>query len=226
MTPQTPAPQPASDVPAADPSAAPAAPDPDCPGHDGAAVAARRPAGRRPQFSVDDVVRVTLAQGLASFSVAAVARDLGVTTAAVYRRFPSHRALQEYCLDRVLAEIPPLDEEIGWQDALTRAAAEWWTLCLRYPELPQVVSGYPGPVARFITGPFSTYGARLTAAGFTVQKTYFTASLLISALNQVSRLPVEGRPGRNGTGLTRDALRDLAVEVIVTGMAADGPDRR
>ncbi|MGO2515012.1 MAG: helix-turn-helix domain-containing protein, partial [Corynebacterium variabile] len=55
-------------------------------------------------FSADDVVGTALRLGLGTFSVAAVARELGVTTAAVYRRFPSHRDLLEECLSRILAE--------------------------------------------------------------------------------------------------------------------------
>lgn len=151
--------------------------------------------------------------GLRSFSVAAVARELGVTTAAVYRRFPSHRALLEECLTRILAEVPPLVEEVSWQDALRRAADEWWVLCLKYPELPLVVSGYEEQVSRFITLPFETYGQRLIDNGFTLQQAYFSASLLISALDLVARLLEETK-----SSLTRDFLRAQAVEVIVSGI--------
>lgn len=100
---------------------------------DSSAEAAGRTVGRKPQFSVDNVVRITLEQGLDRFSVSSVAREPGVTTAAVYRRFPSHRAMLEECVDRILSEIPPLTEETRWQDAIIRAADEWWQLCLRYP---------------------------------------------------------------------------------------------
>lgn len=183
------------------------------PTHTAATAAHRRQAGRRPRFSADDVVRTAMELGLRSFSVAAVARELGVTTAAVYRRFPSHRALLEECINRILAEVPPLSEEVSWQDSLRRAADQWWVLCLKYPELPIVVSDYEEQVSRFITLPFETYGQRLIDNGFTLQQAYFSASLLISSLNLVSRLPEE-----SDSSLPREFLRGQAVEVIVTGI--------
>ncbi len=172
-----------------------------------------RTAGRRRRFSADDVVTTALRLGLKTFSVAAVARELGVTTAAVYRRFPSHKALLEECITRILAEVPPLTEEVSWQESLRRAADEWWSLCLKCPELPQVVSGYKEQVSRFVTLPFETYGQRLINNGFTVQQAYFAASLLISAMDLVSRLPETSE-----SGMTQDSLRTQAVEVIVAGI--------
>lgn len=157
--------------------------------------------------------------GIDAFSIAAVARELGVTTAAVYRRFPSHKALLEHCLDRILAEIPPLTEDLPWQDSLNRAADEWWTLCLRYPALPRVVANYRDPISRFITVPFASYGRQLVNAGFTPQRSHFAASLLMSALDQVSRIPAEGQGG-----MSREMLRHRAVAIIVNGIAKGGEE--
>jgi AcrR family transcriptional regulator len=184
--------------------------------HTAATAAHRRQAGRRPRFSADDVVRTAMELGLRSFSVAAVARELGVTTAAVYRRFPSHRALLEECINRILSEVAPLTEAVSWQDSLRRAADEWWALCLRYPELPQVVSGYANQVARFVAVPFRTYGRRLIEFGFSLQQTHFVASLLISTLDQIFRMPDDETrcPSRN-------FLRTRAVEIIVSGIDKD-----
>lgn len=183
------------------------------PTHTAVTAAPRRQAGRRPRFSADDVVRTAMELGLRSFSVAAVARELGVTTAAVYRRFPSHRALLEECLTRILAEVSPLTGDVNWQDALRRAADEWWVLCLKYPELPMIVPGYEEQVSRFVTVPFETYGQRLIDNGFTLQQAYFAAALLISSLDLVARLPEESK-----SGLTRDFLRAQAVEIIISGI--------
>lgn len=159
--------------------------------------------------------------GLGTFSVAAVARELGVTTAAVYRRFPSHKALREECLTRILAEVPPLVEECSWQDALRRAADEWWALCLRYPQLPQVVSGYDEQPSRFIAVPFQTYHRRLTDSGFTQQQVYFTYSLLISALDLVSSMPDD-----DARHMSRELLRRQATEIIISGVDTVRPGWR
>lgn len=177
------------------------------------AAAPRRQAGRRPLFSVDDVVKTAIELGLRSFSVAAVARKLGVTAAAVYRRFPSRQALLEECITRILAEVPPLTEEVSWQDSLRRATDEWWALCLRYPELPLAVSGYEERMFRFVSLPFATYGQRLIDNGFPAQQTCFSVALLINTLNLVSRLPE-----KSGSGLNRNVLRGQVVEVIISGI--------
>lgn len=176
-------------------------------------VSPRRQAGRRPRFSADDVVGTALRLGLGTFSVAAVARELGVTTAAVYRRFPSHRDLLEECLSRILAEVRPLTEEVSWQDALRRGAAEWWALCLKYPELPQVVSRFDDQVGQFVIKPFRSYGQRLIEDGFTERQAYFVASLVLNAISFVFSLPED-----SGSGPTREFMRTRAVEIIVKGI--------
>lgn len=174
--------------------------------------------GRRPRFSADDVVDTAVRLGLDSFSVTAVARELGVTPAAVYRRYPSHQALLEAAVSRVLSTVPPLtvtdDGGPGWQETLTLAADAWWDLCLRHPGLPRVVSAHPEPLTRFIAGPFRSYTLQLRTFGFTAEHSCFAASLLISALDQVFRVPEDAGPG-----LTRDDLRRRAVDIIVTGIA-------
>lgn len=180
----------------------------------GNAVLTSRAPGRRPLFSADDVVSAAIRLGLSTFSVAAVARELGVTTAAVYRRFPSHEALREECLTRILGEVPPLAVESSWQETLRLAADEWWTLCMKYPELPHLISSYREQPTWFVTTPFQSYGRRLIASGFTLQQAYFVASLLISALNLVSRLPAEDTSPRS-----RDFLQEQAVEIIVSGIS-------
>lgn len=76
-----------------------------------------------------------------------------------------------------------------------------------------MVSSYEEPISRFITTPFGSYGQQLIRAGFSLQETYFTAALVMGALDQASRLDPEG----DGV-LPRDALRAKAVHIIIAGI--------
>ncbi|MBB6034331.1 TetR/AcrR family transcriptional regulator [Phytomonospora endophytica] len=64
--------------------------------------------GRRPQFDLDDIVRAGLALGLHRLSVQALADELGVSAAAVYRLVPGRVALERLIGEAVLAgcELP------------------------------------------------------------------------------------------------------------------------
>jgi AcrR family transcriptional regulator len=151
-----------------------------------------------------------------SFSVAAVARELGVTSAAVYRRFPSHQQLLDACIDEILSEISPVPLGLCWQDTLRHAADEWWNLCLRHPDFPEVVSGYCDPVSRFTTVPFRTHLDRLTELSFSPRRSYAAASLLFSALNGAFHIPATGNPPLPEH--LRELVRKESVATIIAGL--------
>ncbi|AWT26826.1 Tetracycline repressor protein class D [Corynebacterium provencense] len=176
----------------------------------------RRHPGRRPRFTEDDVTATALRLGIGSFSVAAIARELGVTTAAVYRRFPSHQQLLDVCIDEILSEVNPVPGGLCWQDTLRHAADEWWNLCLRHPDLPEVASGYSDPVSRFTTAPFRTHFERLIELGFSPRRSYSVASLLFSALTGAFLVPCDNTPLLS-EGL-RELVREDSVKTIIAGL--------
>jgi len=176
----------------------------------------RRHPGRRPRFTEDDVTATALRLGIGSFSIAAIARELGVTTAAVYRRFPSHQQLLDVCIDEILSEVNPVPGGLSWQDTLRHAADEWWNLCLRHPDLPEVASGYTDPVSRFTTAPFRTHLDRLTELGFSPRRSYSVASLLFSALTGAFLISSpEAPPLPAGF---RELVREESLATIIAGL--------
>ncbi len=177
-------------------------------------LAVRRRPGRQPRFSADDVVATATRIGFDTFSIAGVARELGVTTAAVYRRFPSHKALLHECLYRALTRAQPLTGEEDWKTALRHTADEWWRLCEMHTGLAQALSGNLELVSSVIAEPFASYTRPLVTAGFSPSEALVAATLLISVLNHVFRLPTEGIAGQS-----RVLLRSQAVDIIIEGIA-------
>jgi len=78
---------------------------------EGAEVAGNpRVGGRRPQFDLDDIVHAGRTVGLDRLSVQAVADELGVSAAAVYRLVPGRVALERLIGEAVLADCELPDD--------------------------------------------------------------------------------------------------------------------
>ncbi|MDQ7905027.1 hypothetical protein RB614_10895 [Phytohabitans sp. ZYX-F-186] len=66
--------------------------------------------GRAPRISTDDIVRVGRALGMGALSVKAVAAELGVTAAALYRHVDGRWGLERLVGESVLAELVLRDD--------------------------------------------------------------------------------------------------------------------
>lgn len=76
---------------------------------------ARRPAEDRRREIADAALRVIASQGLGRFTSVAIAREVGLTDAALFRHFPSKEAIVEAAVDRVeellFEGFPPGDDD-------------------------------------------------------------------------------------------------------------------
>ncbi|AGP30234.1 TetR/AcrR family transcriptional regulator [Corynebacterium terpenotabidum] len=164
-----------------------------------------RKSGRRPRFSADDVVATALRLGIGTFSITAVSRELGVTNAAVYRRYPSHRALVDECLSQALSEVSPPIGAPDREQTLRAAAADWWAVCLRHPGIDAVVAGGEDAYCRLATGPFVDHARHLVSLGLTPDQANFALTFMFAALGP---LRPEPDPAQFATRL----------DVILTGL--------
>jgi len=75
----------------------------------------RRRVGRPPKYSAEDAVLAALRLGIADFTMSDVARALGVTTPALYRRFPGRADLTDACFRHILSDAPvaPADPSLS-----------------------------------------------------------------------------------------------------------------
>lgn len=101
-------------------------------------------AGRKPVFNRMDVIYAVLKLGVSSFSMRAVAQELGVQAPALYRVFPSREDLQiatvEY-LARPIFEAKYWGDT--WQECLTLFASRTWKVFSTHPELPGFIAQNP-----------------------------------------------------------------------------------
>ncbi|MBN9643410.1 TetR/AcrR family transcriptional regulator [Corynebacterium mendelii] len=106
--------------------------------------------GPKPKFTLEDAVDIALDLGLAEFSLAAVAKELGFSTPSLYRVIENRDDLVDKCLERIsrTLQLPPADQP--WQDQLRMFTDEMWRVLDEYPGLGEVV----------LTRPLSTLHAK------------------------------------------------------------------
>ncbi len=218
-----------------DPSAAPMRP----------IVAGGRKVGRKPAFTAEDVVAAAVAEGIDRFTLAAVARRLGVVTTAIYRLFGSREELVIACLDAAGATIALPGPAAHWRDTLQTWADECWRVCEDYPGLSRLVYSYPLAPTR-IVGVFNAYADSLAAQGKTrgqamfaldfIGDTVFASHLGVESMRSVDEKGTTGldavrdavgdadtvfRPEESWTGR---AVLDTKIDFILTGLERSWPE--
>jgi AcrR family transcriptional regulator len=97
----------------------------------------RKPRGRRPPLSREQIVRAAVeladASGLESVSTRNVAARLSVAAASLYWHVPSKGDLHELMFDAIIPEIALPPAGAGWRDALRAIARSTRTLFQRHP---------------------------------------------------------------------------------------------
>ncbi|MCK7662497.1 TetR/AcrR family transcriptional regulator [Corynebacterium sp. CCM 9185] len=161
-----------------------------------------RKTGPKPSFSVEDVVDAALEIGIARFTLAEVAKQIGVSTSAVYRVFDSRDDLVDACLARGAASVEWPDAAAGsWQELLRQWAETTWMVCERYQGLDQVLFTFPGAF-RHIQGIARTLVDALHEFGFTESQALFALDFIgdtvISTHISISTMRGTGEDGRTG----------------------------
>ena len=103
----------------------------------------RKRPGRKPAFTRRQVIDATLAEGIGSFTLRAVAERLGVKATALYREFSSRQELQLAAISAIAADIEPDPQLCTWQDVLRDVVDRQWQMCVRYPEAAAVIVTRP-----------------------------------------------------------------------------------
>jgi AcrR family transcriptional regulator len=101
---------------------------------------ARQRPGPKPRFSQDDVVdaalSITEADGFAALSLRAVARELGITSMAMYTYVTSRDDLCLLVVDRLIADkVAAFEWPDSWSDALRRFATSLSSLIDEHPAI-------------------------------------------------------------------------------------------
>lgn len=142
-----------------------------------------RRTGRPPTLTADDIVTAALGGDLATLSMPAVAKRLGVSHSALYRYFPDRESLLRECADRVVRETRWPDVDQPWRELLLSVSAALWSCFGRHPGLAQVALTLPGTPPALVTVVDSIV-ASLCAQGFPVKD----AILAVDFVSEVTML--------------------------------------
>ena len=183
-----------------------------------------RSSARRETLTLDEVVdaarRLIRLDGLAGFSMRAVANELGVATMTTYTHVSSKEELIGLVREAVSDEWPPIElTDEGWEACLRRFLLSQWEAYQRYPGLAAWSMQQPD----FGTTPDS-YAAWIeffTNAGFNARDAVlawsFSQTYLMGRLAVDARLG-GGRPSRSRHGLRAREYVEQGVEAVIAGI--------
>lgn len=159
--------------------------------------------GRPSKFSPEDAVEAALDIGVSTFTMAAVAEKLGITSPALYRCFSSRDDLLEACLRKISSRVtdPPHCED--WREFLGTVADSAWDMFTRYPYLEAVFTSQTRSLRAVfpVTDQFLT---QLNEFGFTWRQSVFSlmyiTDLTTSAVAHLQRQLAEFLRDRDSPG--------------------------
>lgn len=172
-------------------------------------------------FSRTEAVEAALALGIDRFTMSDVARKVGVTPPAVYRRFPSRNDLLETAIDHAMRNVVPVDTDNDVDGTLRCFAHQWWILFIRYPGLHRLVSVYDSDPTRFFHGAFATHRAHLQSSGLTPRQTVFAGDLIIGTL---ARLRTHSPDGDATSVDTLSSERSRLMGFLLAALHANWPE--
>lgn len=112
-----------------------------------------RKTGPKPKFTTADVVDAALGIGIDRFTMANVAKKVGVGAPSLYRLFDSRDDLVGACLEEIAHSNPwkPTTQRdvITWPDLLRKWSKYCWDLCEKYPGFALTLFTYPFPQVHF-----------------------------------------------------------------------------
>lgn len=109
-----------------------------------------RKTGPKPKFSTHDVVDAALAIGIDRFTMASVAKKVGVGAASLYRLFDSRDELVGACLEEIARRNPWETTGLPWPELLRKWSRYCWDLCETYPGFALTIYTYPFPQVHFM----------------------------------------------------------------------------
>ncbi|HAF72387.1 MAG TPA: hypothetical protein DCL06_05235 [Corynebacterium variabile] len=146
--------------------------------------------GRPQSFTNDDAIAAAYRARLAGFSVKGVAKQIGVSPAALYQRFGNRQGLLNACMSKACDTVEPLVGSPDRFETLRQFSDQWWALCLRCPGIEVVIRNYPDPEILLMTQKFECYRNRLGELGLSTEQATFAGSMIaVNMLERRHRLP-------------------------------------
>ncbi|WP_017595855.1 TetR/AcrR family transcriptional regulator [Nocardiopsis potens] len=150
-----------------------------------------RAAGRRPGRPAT-VTRTALADavlrlGFPGLTVSAVARELGVSHASLYRHVTGREQLIALALDRIVAAAPWPEPDGGWRAYLAGTAGTLWDLLDAHPGLAAEMA-VAAPLSPAAVERMNTFGTALLGHGFAPADAVLACDLVVDLACDVHAL--------------------------------------
>ncbi|AEG84868.1 TetR/AcrR family transcriptional regulator [Corynebacterium ulcerans] len=121
--------------------------------------------GPKPRFNEQDAINAALSIGLETFTLAQVAKKLGVGTSSLYRVISSRDDLVADCLKYIAKESLLEDSDCMWDQLFLKQVDLLWELFERYPGLDHTLITMP-TATRYFQEFFEKFTGQLRRAGF------------------------------------------------------------
>ncbi|MCS4491653.1 TetR/AcrR family transcriptional regulator [Corynebacterium sp. ES2794-CONJ1] len=139
--------------------------------------------GPKPKFNESDLVRIALKRGVDKFTLADIARELGVSSPSLYRLVQTRNDIVHLCLEHGLSQLTLPKDEMGWQDALRFLVKQLWDLFERYPGFEKAMLETPAAHVHALDY-YRDISGYLVAKGFPVD--YANVDFLITMLGELT----------------------------------------
>ncbi|MDO5747794.1 MAG: TetR/AcrR family transcriptional regulator [Actinomycetaceae bacterium] len=101
--------------------------------------------GSEPTYSRDQVIDAALKIGIERFTMASLAKEVGVVASALYREFESRDHIVQAAVAKAASQIKVPDANQSWQDQLRELVDAQWELFDKYPALSWSLFKVPVP---------------------------------------------------------------------------------
>ncbi|MBN9644519.1 TetR/AcrR family transcriptional regulator [Corynebacterium mendelii] len=160
--------------------------------------------GRKPVFNKDSLGAAGLKVGLLDITVAAVAKEVGVRSSALYRLVNDRTDLVVLAVEKIASLTPLLPGHGSWQEVLRDFADRLWGICESYPGFSSVLLTAPGTTAAF-TPHLAGVRDQLVAHGFTDRQASFALAVVGDCVVGTHKV-IDAIPGpADDNGRTGDA---------------------
>ena len=173
-----------------------------------------RKTGPKPRFGSEDAIAAAISQGLDAFTVASVAKVLGVAPPAIYRLFSSRDELVDAALAKAARSLKVDLHSSSWEELLRSYSHETWRLCEEFPGLSTVIFNYPLafthilPKATQLMHELVALGLEEDQASFAID--FIGDSVLGTHISITAMRRVDGQ-GKSGLERVQDRLQVLGV---------------
>ncbi|GLW10373.1 hypothetical protein Misp01_55010 [Microtetraspora sp. NBRC 13810] len=190
------------------------------------ANSARRGEPLTPGEIYETALRLVDAGGVEALSMRKLATELGVNPMSLYHHVDDKTALIREVARLAVSRLQlPADDGSPWQEQLRVLAGAYRVYAMRHPALMSYIDAHPA-VIQADSGMMAVLSRILRAAGVPERDLGHTAEVLIWFVSALVTAEGGGMLGMRTGAVDADRSFEIAVELIVDGLAQGGAFKR